>query len=147
MKFTPRPFCLALLLSSAGISVAAPPPRPSRAQAYPQELSQSDPRFARAYAGFARAVGKKHDWIKSFGAASPVATKEIDGKSYYVVSGCKPHDCPTAKYVVLIDKANYQTVGALIENKTAGVVLRQSSIQWLGEPDERQLTEIASQLF
>jgi hypothetical protein len=147
MKFTPRPFCLALLLSSAGISLAAQPQRPSPTPAYPHELSQSDARFARAYAGFARAVGKKHDWIKSFGTASPVVTKEIDGKSFYVVSGCKPQECPMAKYVVLIDKASYQTVGALIENKTAGVVLKQSSIQWLGEPDERQLTEIASQLF
>lgn len=115
---------------------------------YLADLAKSNPHVAQQYQKLMQDVANNASWVKDFGTASPGQTVSLDGRDYQVFSGCKPHDCPRASYVVLMDTEKQTlTQGAFVENKEAGLGLDSSQIQWLGNPELDQIRLMTPALF
>ena len=115
---------------------------------YLADLAKSSKQVAQQYQNLMQDVAKNASWVKEFGTASPGQTVSLDGRDYQLFQGCKPHDCTSASYVVLLDTQK-QTMahGAFVENKESGAGLASSQIQWLGNPELDQVRLIAPALF
>ncbi|WP_025373272.1 Ivy family c-type lysozyme inhibitor [Advenella mimigardefordensis] len=118
------------------------------ADLYPADLANQEPQAANAFAGLTKALVSKHAWVKNYGVTIPVEDTTLGSESYWRLSGCKPHDCPSEKYVVLISKKNNHAVGAFLTNQLAATGnVSDSTIQWLGQPTDEQVAELATALF
>lgn len=118
------------------------------AEVYPADLVKQEPRVASAFAGLTKTIVAKHAWVRDFGVTTPVEETTLNNESYVRLSGCKPHDCPSEKYVVLVSKKNNHAVGAFLTNQQAAAgALSDSTIQWLGQPTDEQVAVLAAALF
>ena len=118
------------------------------ADVYPADLAKQEPEVAKAFSGLTKSIVRKHAWVKNFGVSTPVEEATLNNESYVRLSGCKPHDCPSEKYVILVSRANNHAVGAFLTNRqTAAGQLSESTIQWLGQPTDEQVTHLAAALF
>jgi len=118
------------------------------ADVYPADLAKRQPAIASAFSKLTKTIARKHKWVRDFGVTPPVAEIVLDNETYVRLSGCKPHDCPFEKYVVLVSKKNNKAVGAFLTNKeTAAGYLSDSTIQWLGQPTDEQVVKLAGLLF
>ena len=118
------------------------------ADVYPPDLAKQEPGVARAFAGLTKNIVAKHAWVRDFGVTTPVEEVTVNNESYVRLSGCKPHDCPSEKYVVLVSKKDNHAVGAFSTNRQAAAgALSDSTIQWLGQPTDEQVAQLAAALF
>ncbi|ATH98580.1 Ivy family c-type lysozyme inhibitor [Alcaligenes faecalis] len=115
---------------------------------YLADLAKSNKQVAQQYQSLMQDVAKHASWVKDFGTASPGETVSLDGRDYQLFQGCKPHDCTSSSYVVLLDTQK-QTIsyGAFVENKESGPGLASSQIQWLGNPEFDQIRLMSPALF
>ncbi len=118
------------------------------ADIYPADLAKQDAKIARAFSDLAGKLKKKHAWVRKFGVTTPTEDITLGSTSYVRLSGCKPHDCPSEKYVMFISKSDYKAVGAFVVNRLDnGANPTRSDIDWLGQPDTEQMAALASSLF
>ena len=118
------------------------------ADVYPADLAKQEPQIARAFSDLAGNLKKKHAWVQKFGVTTPTEEITLGSSTYVRMSGCKPHDCPTEKYVVLVSKSDHKAVGAFVVNRLDnGAIPTRSNIYWLGQPNEEQMTALAAALF
>jgi hypothetical protein len=118
------------------------------ADVYPADLAKQEPRIASAYADLTKTIASKHAWVADFGVATPVEETTLNNENFVQLSGCKPHDCPSEKYVVLVAKKSNHAVGAFLTNRqSAAGDLSDSTIHWLGQPTDEQVVELAAALF
>ncbi len=115
---------------------------------YPTDLAKQEPRVASAFAGLTKTLVREHAWVKDFGVMTPVEETTLNNENYVRLSGCKPHDCPSEKYVVLVSKKDNHAVGAFLMNRQAAAgALSDSTIHWLGQPTDEQVAQLAAALF
>ncbi|ASR88504.1 Ivy family c-type lysozyme inhibitor [Alcaligenes faecalis] len=115
---------------------------------YLADLAKSNKQVAQQYQNLMQDVAKRASWVKEFGTASPGETVSLDGRHYQVFQGCKPHDCTSSSYVVLLDaQAQTLSYGAFVENKESGPGWTSSQIQWLGNPELDQIRLMSPALF
>ncbi|AWG35760.1 Ivy family c-type lysozyme inhibitor [Alcaligenes aquatilis] len=115
---------------------------------YLADLAKSNKQVAQQYQNLMQDVAKRASWVKEFGTASPGETVSLDGRHYQVFQGCKPHDCTSSSYVVLLDaQAQTLSYGAFVENKESGPGWSSSQIQWLGNPELDQIRLMSPALF
>ncbi|MEN5252505.1 Ivy family c-type lysozyme inhibitor [Alcaligenes aquatilis] len=115
---------------------------------YLADLAKSNKQVAQQYQNLMQDVAKRASWVKEFGTASPGETVSLDGRDYQVFQGCKPHDCTSSSYVVLLDaQAQTLSYGAFVENKESGPGWTSSQIQWLGNPELDQIRLMSPALF
>lgn len=118
------------------------------ADVYPADLAKQEPKIGRAFSDLAGKLKKKHAWVRTFGVTTPTEEVTLGSTTYVRLSGCKPHDCPSEKYVVFISKSDNKAVGAFVVNRLDdGVDPTRSDIYWLGQPDTEQMAALASSLF
>lgn len=118
------------------------------ADVYPADLAKQEPKIASAFSDLAGKLKNKHAWVKNFGVTTPVDEVTLGSATYVRMRGCKPHDCPSEKYVVLISKSDNKAVGAFVVNHLDNRADPSSSnIYWLGQPDTAQMATLASSLF
>ncbi len=122
------------------------------ADIYPFELVKSQPAIGKTFSKLTAPVAAKHAWIKKYGVVVPVSEVTAGNEIYQVLAGCKPHDCPSEKYVVLIAKGTGKGIGAFVVNRYASGSQASpnpvsSSVTWLGQPDDAQRAVLARQLF
>ena len=114
----------------------------------PADLAKQESQAANAFAGLTKTLVSKHAWVKNYGVTIPVEETTLGSESYWQLSGCKPHDCPSEKYVVFISKKSNHAVGAFLTNQLAATGnVSDSTIQWLGQPTDKQVAELATALF
>ncbi|WP_394064123.1 Ivy family c-type lysozyme inhibitor [Alcaligenes sp. WGS1538] len=115
---------------------------------YLSDLAAASKPVADQYRALMRDVSKRASWVNQYGTASPAEAVSADGRNYQLFRACKPHNCPSESYVVLLD-AQDQTIkyGAFVENKTSGSGLTSSRIQWLGKPEDSLARQMAPWLF
>ncbi len=115
---------------------------------YLADLAASNKQVNQQYQSLMQDVSKRAAWVKEFGTASPAQTVSLDGRDYQLFQGCKPHDCTSASYVVLLDtQKQTMSYGAFIENKASDKGTASSQIQWLGDPELDQLRLMGPALF
>jgi len=118
------------------------------ADVYPADLAKQQPAIASAFSTLTKTIARKHKWVRDFGVTPPVDEIVLDNETYVRLSGCKPHDCPFEKYVVLVSKKNNKAVGAFLTNRqSAAGYPSGSTIQWLGQPTDEQVAQLAGSLF
>ncbi|HRL21876.1 Ivy family c-type lysozyme inhibitor [Alcaligenes sp. SDU_A2] len=139
---------LCRLLAGGALLVPLLATAQSDAPVYLADLASTNKHVADQYRALMRDVAKRASWVNQYGTASPAETVSVDGRNYHLFRACKPHNCPSESYVVLLD-AQKQTLahGAFVENKTSGPGLASSRVQWLGEPDTDLARHMAAWLF
>lgn len=110
------------------------------AQAYPDDYMKSHPQTQQAFQAATRPLLKQHRWVARYGTASPVGKYEQDGLIYTVITGCKPHDCSTERYIALVD-IHSNVRGALIRNsQRADGSVATTTLTWFGDVDDSTRT-------
>lgn len=104
---------------------------------YPENYMQSHPQTQQAFQQAIQPIQSQHRWITHYGTASPVGKYEQDGLIYTVLTGCKPHDCSTERYVALVDiHSNVRGVLAH-HNQRADGTASTTTLNWFGKVDDR----------
>ncbi|PIJ49417.1 hypothetical protein BL250_13105 [Erwinia sp. OLTSP20] len=82
-------------------------------------------------------------WVKQGGTGSPAIEVEVSGVKYQVMSGCKPHNCPSQQFAVMYAPQSHQiyAVYAQYHEKNATQELR-----WLNVGED-QPVDIRTVLF
>lgn len=98
------------------------------------QLVENEPALAEDYKRVMSPLAESSSWVLQFGTTAPAAVEAIDGKEYYAFWGCKPHECTTESYVLLVDQDTHKiSAGAFLHNEYDGQTLTSSEITWLGE--------------
>ncbi|MFC4764970.1 Ivy family c-type lysozyme inhibitor [Dyella koreensis] len=93
-------------------------------------------------AAFAKLSGASDlpDWTRQGGTSAPAQHVVVSGKSMLVASGCKPHDCPGERIVLLYDEKTHDLWGVFAKRTGEAPVdvgdTRNDQLSWLGGPDE-----------
>jgi hypothetical protein len=109
------------------------------------------PDYSKAFEGMAGAE-QLPDWARLGGTSTPVQKVTIEGRAMLVANGCKPHDCPTERIVLLFDEKSH-TLWGLFARRPAGKVPVDMSdstndeLTWLGEPDEAMQALLKKKLY
>jgi hypothetical protein len=112
------------------------------------EAAKADPALASEFQRITKPIATGSPWVLSFGTTSPSTTESVDGKTYDVFWGCKPHDCVTESYTVLYDRnAKRITAGAFVRNTYDGPILTESRITWLGKTEYDSARTLAKYLY
>jgi len=112
------------------------------------EAAKADPELARGFAQAAKPVIGAAPWVSNYGTTSPAEREEIDGRSYLVFHGCKPHDCITESYTILYDPAGRRIHGgAFVRSEYDGAILTGSRITWLGKTEFESASVIGKYLY
>ena len=139
---------LCRLLACSALLVPVLSNAQSSESVYLADLAASNKQVNQQYQSLMQDVAKRATWVKEFGTASPAQTVSLDGRDYQLFQGCKPHDCTSASYVVLLDtQKQTMSYGAFIENKASDKGTASSQIQWLGDPELDQLRLMGPALF
>jgi|GEM_PF-756343 len=110
--------------------------------------SKADPMLAREFARVTEPIIRSAPWVSAYGTTSPSTMEELEGRSYYVFHGCKPHECILESYTVLYDaSAKRITAGAFVQNEYDGALITKSRITWLGTPDFDSVEVLGKYLY
>lgn len=127
--------------SSSGAPVAKGP--------YLFDLLQQ-PDFAAAFQALAGAKDLP-EWTRQGGTSTPAQHLTVDGKDLQAASGCKPHDCPSERIVVLYDEKTHAMWGVFARRQgEAPADVSDSSndqLTWLGEPDDKLKDALKKKLY
>ncbi|MBT2116949.1 hypothetical protein KK141_04870 [Dyella sp. LX-66] len=111
-------------------------------------LQQSD--FAIAFHALKGAQGLP-DWTQQGGTSTPAQKVALDGKSLLAAAGCKPHDCPSERIVLLYDEKSHAMWGVFARRQgEAPADVSDGSndqLSWLGEPDDKTKDELKKKLY
>lgn len=100
------------------------------------EAAKADPALSAEFKRIMKPFISTSSWVESYGTTSPSTIETVDGKTYEVYWGCKPHDCITESYVVLYSQQTRKiTAGAFLQNSYDGPNLTKSAITWLEKTD------------
>jgi len=111
-------------------------------------LQQSD--FAAAFHALS---GTKElpEWTHQGGTSTPAQKVTVDGKSLLEAAGCKPHDCPTERIVLLYDEKTHSMWGVFARRQgEAPTDVSDDSndqLNWLGEPDDKLKDALKKKLY
>lgn len=112
-----------------------------------QEVAK-DPALAQQFAEITAPLTTHFSWVAKFGTASPAQEVKVDGKTYTVYQGCKPHNCPAESYVVLYDTSSKKMLaGAFVQNQYEQGMLMDSKVSWLGAQSTDFAPTLSSFLF
>lgn len=73
------------------------------------------------------------EWIKQGGVESSIQQVNIKGETFYVMSACKPHDCPTEQ-IALLFNPKAEKLAALY--KDYDVESNTETLTWLNIDDD-----------
>lgn len=111
------------------------------------EAAQSDQVLAQAFAQTMEAIARTSPWVRQYGTTSPASIETIDGRSYVVFQGCKPHDCVSESYAALYDPQRGKMRAVFVQSDYAGPSLTQSRLSWLGKPEFEHAKVLGRYLF
>ncbi|MGB6103560.1 MAG: Ivy family c-type lysozyme inhibitor [Pusillimonas sp.] len=124
-------FALALCLAASSPTVSA-----EQSGAHLYEAAKADPVLSTEFKHIMAPIAGKSPWVLSFGTTAPSTIETVDGKTYDVFWGCKPHDCVTESYAVLYDRnAKHIQAGVFVRNNYDGPTLTESQIIWLRDAE------------
>jgi hypothetical protein len=104
-------------------------------------------------AAFANLAGAEElpEWTRQGGTSTPAQTVTVDGKLLLAAAGCKPHDCPSERIVLLYDEKTHAMWGVFARRQgEAPTDVSDGSndqLTWLGEPDDKQKDALKKQLY
>lgn len=93
-------------------------------------------------AAFAKLSGASDlpDWTRQGGTSAPAQSLVVSGKPMLVASGCKPHDCPSERIVVLYDEKTHELWGVFAKRTGEAPVdvgdTSNDQLSWLGGPGD-----------
>lgn len=132
--------------SAATAASSAPP---ADAGPYLFDLLQR-PDFAAAFQALSGARDLP-DWTHQGGTSTPAQKVMVEGKSLLAVGGCKPHDCPSERIVLLYDENTHAMWGVFArrQGEAPADVSDDSNDQrsWLGEPDDQLKDALKKKLY
>lgn len=141
--------------ATASASNQAPAPDSSSAAApadagpYLFDLLQQ-PDFAAAFHALSGAK-ELPEWTHQGGTSTPAQKVTAGGKTLLAVGGCKPHDCPSERIVLLYDEKTHAMWGVFARRKgEAPADVSDGSndqLSWLGEPDDKTKEELKKKLY
>ncbi|GAA0688992.1 hypothetical protein ISN75_07700 [Dyella marensis] len=111
-------------------------------------LQQSD--FAAAFHAL-KGAKELPDWTEQGGTSTPAQKVAVDGKSLLAAAGCKPHDCPSERIVLLYDEKTHAMWGVFARRQgEAPADVSDGSndqLSWLGEPDDQFKDALKKRLY
>lgn len=123
-----------LLAMSSAIFIQAANAEPAGKHLY--EAAKADPTLAAEFDRAMKPFFSSSAWVESFGTTAPPTTEKVNGQSYDVYWGCKPHDCVSESYVVMYNpEAKQITAGAFLRTEFDGPNLTASNITWVEKTD------------
>nr|WP_283256065.1 Ivy family c-type lysozyme inhibitor [Dyella humicola] len=97
--------------------------------------------FAAAFAALSGA-DQLPEWPRQGGTSTPAQHVELNGRQLWLVTACKPHDCPSERILVLYDESTHVMSGVFARRKP-GVAddvdsndAANDDLTWLGAPDQ-----------
>lgn len=111
-------------------------------------LQQGD--FAAAFHAL-KGARELPEWTLQGGTSTPAQKVTLDGKSLLAVAGCKPHDCPSERIVLLYDEKTHAMSGVFARRQgEAPADVSDGSndqLSWLGEPDDAAKDALKKKLY
>ena len=91
------------------------------------------------------------EWTHQGGTSTPAQKVTVDGKSLLEAAGCKPHDCPTERIVLLYDEKSHAMWGVFARRQgEAPTDVSDDSndqLSWLGEPGDAIKDALKKKLY
>ena len=91
------------------------------------------------------------EWTRQGGTSTPAQKVTVGGKSLLEAAGCKPHDCPTERIVLLYDEKTHAMWGVFARRQgEAPTDVSDDSndqLSWLGEPDDTLKDALKKKLY
>lgn len=91
------------------------------------------------------------EWTRQGGTSTPAQNVTADGKSLLEAAGCKPHDCPAERIVLLYDEKTHAMWGVFArrQGEAPADVSDDSNDQlsWLGEPNDQLKDALKKKLY
>ena len=86
-------------------------------------------------AAFQKMIGKQKlpEWVMQNGTSSPTKYVEINGKKYWVLNSCKPHDCGSQSIAVLYSPGSKTLSGVFSTNNEREI---SQQLLWLNITDD-----------
>ncbi|NYT85811.1 Ivy family c-type lysozyme inhibitor [Pollutimonas harenae] len=110
--------------------------------------AKADPALSAEFERVMMPFSSNSPWVKSFGTTAPATTETVDGQTYDVYWGCKPHDCITESYVVMYKQSTKKiTAGAFLQNSYDGPNLTKSRITWMEKTDTDSARALGKYLY
>ncbi|WNL47762.1 Ivy family c-type lysozyme inhibitor [Dyella sp. BiH032] len=146
--------------ATASASNLAPAPDSSAAEAsssaepiakgpYLFDLLQR-PDFAAAFQALAGAK-ELPEWTRQGGTSTPAQNVTVGSKTLQAASGCKPHDCPSERIVLLYDEKTHDMWGVFARRQGEAPAdvsdTSNDQLTWLGEPDEQLKDALRKRLY
>jgi hypothetical protein len=108
------------------------------------------PDFAAAFQALSGAR-ELPEWTRQGGTSTPAQKVTADGKSLLEAAGCKPHDCPAERIVLLYDEQTHAMWGVFArrQGEAPADVSDDSNDQltWLGEPGDQLKDALKKKLY
>lgn len=131
MKIHKQLFTLSALVSLA-LSCSSALAQENQAP-YLADQTQSHPALEQQYLALVQPLVEQSPWLSHYGTTSPGVAVQLDNKPYTVYWGCKPHNCISESYALLVDASNQLLAGGFIRNTFDGPKVSHSNITWLGD--------------
>jgi len=136
---------------SASASTAPLPGIGTTGPQYFHDLLQR-PDFARAFAVLS-GIDQLPPWTRQGGTSTPAEQVALNGRQPWLVSGCKPHDCPSERLLVLYDEGTHAMTGVFARRKadvSADIDSNDPAndeLIWLGAPDDAAKALLQQKLY
>lgn len=108
------------------------------------------PDFAAAFQALS-AARDLPEWTRQGGTSTPAQNVTADGKRLLEAAGCKPHDCPSERIVLLYDEQTHAMWGVFArrQGEAPADVSDDSNDQltWLGEPGDQLKDALKKKLY
>lgn len=108
------------------------------------------PDYAAAFQSMAGAKDLP-DWTRQGGTSTPAQQVTVDGRTLQVAAGCKPHDCPSERIVLLYDGKAHRMWGVFARRQGEAPVdvsdRSNDQLTWLGEPDDSLKDALKKKLY
>lgn len=117
-------------------------------QAYLAEVAENHPALAKQFQDMMQPFMREADWLANYGTSAPGSKVSIDDTNYIVYWGCKPHDCTSENYAVLVEPKSQKLVaGAFVRNHYKEQNITHSNVTWLGNAELDVARALASFLY
>ncbi|MGE4335908.1 MAG: Ivy family c-type lysozyme inhibitor [Pigmentiphaga sp.] len=139
---------LAAFAVGAAAHAADPKPAALGADMHMGEAARALPGLASSFQALMAPLTDTAPWLKNYGTTMPSSTTTLDGKDYVVFQACKPHDCISQGYAVLVDPDNNTVVGgAFVDSTFDGPRITESKITWFGQVEWDQAVLLGQHLY
>ena len=142
MKSLKPLWAIALALPLATTSVALAD------EAHLSDVAQSNPQLAEQYQSLLKPFMGQSEWLANYGTTAPGTQVSLDDTKYVVYWGCKPHDCVSENYAILVEANSQKLVaGAFVRNHFKEQTITHSNISWLGNAQLDEARTLAPFLY